>query len=154
VEKLRIPRWGAILVVYALTLGVVVGFVSAAIPRLVAEGKGLAAEWPRFKEVAREQWLPAIDGKLSAWTGQPPAPVELQPDEAAEAELRHEKPPPFRLVHQPDGSFDVHVTEGVQFKERREGVWHIEVSEPRRGFSSASVLRDGFDRAASYLAEN
>jgi predicted PurR-regulated permease PerM len=152
VETLRVPRWGAILIVYALTLGSVGLFFSQIVPRLVAEGRGLAAEWPRFTATARTEWLPAVDKKLAAWSGQPatPLPADARADDAAPPE----GPPPFRLNRLPDGSYEVRVTEGVQFREKREGVWHIEQVERSRGISSATLLRDGFDRAAMYLQEN
>jgi predicted PurR-regulated permease PerM len=150
VEQRRVPRWIAILLVYALTLGAVGGFISLIVPRLVAEGRGIAAEWPHFTAKARGEWLPAIDGKLASWSGQTPAPV----DERAERPTPTEPPPPFRLIKLDDGSFDVRITEGVQFREKRDGVWHIEQIEKTRAISSAQILRDGFDKGAAYLQEN
>ena len=157
VEAARVPRWAAILLVYAATLGSIGGFVALIVPRLVIEGQGLAAEWPRLTMTARSQWLPAIDAKLSAWSGHPVAPVTPEPPALAElspAPSAEDKPPPFRLVLQPDGSYDVRVAEGVQFREKREGVWQVEQVERRRGLSSAVMLRDGFDKAVTYLQEN
>jgi predicted PurR-regulated permease PerM len=71
VERLRVPRWAAILLVYAVTLGTVGFFVSAIVPRLITEGRGLAAEWPELTATARRDWLPSVDRKLAAWSGQP-----------------------------------------------------------------------------------
>jgi predicted PurR-regulated permease PerM len=157
VEAARVPRWAAILLVYAATLGSIGGFVALIVPRLVIEGQGLAAEWPRLTTTARAQWLPAVDAKLSAWSGRPVAPAVPEPPVAPEPSPRpavDDKPPPFRLVHQPDGSFDVRVSEGVQFREKRDGVWQVEQVERHRGLSSAVMLRDGFDKAVTYLQEN
>jgi predicted PurR-regulated permease PerM len=163
VEQARVPRWAAILLVYAATLGSIGGFVALIVPRLVTEGRGLGAEWPRLTATARAQWLPSIDAKLSEWSGQPHVPAPVVPPDAppvppvppeAPAPSLDEKPPPFRLVHQPDGSYDVRVAEGVQFREKRDGVWQIEQVERRRGLSSAVMLRDGFDKAVAYLQEN
>lgn len=158
VERARVPRWAAILLVYAVTLGLFGGFVAQIVPRLVTEGRGLAAEWPRLTATARAQWLPTIDAKLSDWSGQPRVSVAPEPTPApspeAPAPALDEKPPPFRLVYQPDGSYDVRVAEGVQFREKRDGVWQIEQAERRRGLSSAVMLHDGFDKAVAYLQEN
>jgi predicted PurR-regulated permease PerM len=158
-ERARVPRWAAILLVYAATLGSIGGFISLIVPRLVTEGQGLAAEWPRLTATARSSWLPAIDARLSAWSGHPVEPAPLTPETPQAPELSaaptiEDKAPPFRLVAQPDGSFDVRVAEGVQFRERRDGVWQIEQVERRRGLSSAVMLRDGFDKAVAYLQEN
>ena len=158
VEKSHVPRWAAILLVYAVTLGSIGGFVALIVPRLVTEGRGLGAEWPRLTATARAQWLPTIDAKLSDWSGQPRVSAPPEPSSAAiepaPAPSLDEKPPPFRLVSQPDGSYDVRVAEGVQFREKRDGVWQIEQVERRRGLSSAVMLRDGFDKAVAYLQEN
>ena len=43
IERLRVPRWAAILIVYAIALGTVGGFVALAVPRIIAEGKALTA---------------------------------------------------------------------------------------------------------------
>jgi predicted PurR-regulated permease PerM len=160
VERLRVPRWGAILLVYALTLGLIGGFVSAIVPRLVAEGRGLGAEWPHFTQTARDEWLPAVDKKLAAWSGRSvdgaPRPGADARDVAAPAELAapDEKPAPFRLVKQPDGSYDVRIADGVVFHERREGVWEVDQVDKTRVLSSAQILRDGFDKGVAYLQEN
>ncbi len=151
VERLRVPRWAAVLVVYAVTLGAIGGFVSVIVPRLVAEGRGFAAEWPQLTATARAEWLPAVDKKLAAWSGRSPAPSGPL---GAAAPVPTAKPPPFKLVKQPDGSYDVRVADGVVFHERREGVWEIEQVEKTPVLSSAQLLRDGFEKAAAYLQEN
>ena len=158
-RQARVPRWAAVLLVYALTLGTVGGFVALIVPRLVAEGQGLAAEWPHLTQKARASWLPAIDAKLAAWSGRPVEPEPQTPpdpgvDVDAVPSTPDDKPPPFRLVHQPDGSFDVRIADGVQFREKRDGVWAVEQVERRRGLSSAVMVREGFDKAVAYLQEN
>jgi predicted PurR-regulated permease PerM len=157
VTRLRAPRWVAILLVYAVTLGAVSGFVSLIVPRLVAEGQGLAAEWPKLKRTFREQWLPALDGKLSSWAGQRPEPAAVPPEPAImplEAAPIEDKPPPFRLARQPDGSFEVRIADGVQLREKRDGIWQIEQVEQRRGISTAAMLSEGVDKATAYVQEN
>jgi predicted PurR-regulated permease PerM len=153
VERLRVPRWAAVLIVYAATLGAIGGFFSAIVPRLVAEGRNLAAEWPQLTATARTEWLPAVDKKLAAWSGRSPTPP-VTGDLGAPPPVPTAKPAPFKLVKQPDGSYDVRVADGVVFHERREGVWEIEQVEKTPVLSSAQILRDGFDKAAAYLQEN
>jgi predicted PurR-regulated permease PerM len=148
-ERLRVPRWAAILLVYALSLGAVGGFISMIVPRLIAEGQGLATEWPRFTKHARDEWLPVIDAKLAAWSGQKPADPSEEP-----AAPPPEPPAPIRLEHRGDGSYDVRIAEGVIFRQKRDGVWQIEQQEKSHGIRSAMLLRDGFDKGAAYLREN
>ena len=152
VERLRFPRWAAILIVYAITLGSIGGFVSTIVPRLVVEGRALGAEWPHFTAKARTEWLPAVDQKLAAWSGRPEA--DARGPAASAAAAPEQKPPPFQIIARPDGSYDVRVADGVVFHERREGIWEIEQVEKTRVLSSAQLLRDGFDKAAAYLQEN
>jgi predicted PurR-regulated permease PerM len=159
VEQARVPRWAAILLVYAATLGSIGGFVALIVPRLVSEGQSLAAEWPHLTQQARAKWLPAIDAKLAAWSPRPAVPEPQTPanpavDVDAPPSTPDDKPPPFRLVRKDDGSFDVRVADGVQFREKRDGVWQIEQVEHHRGFSSAVLVREGFDKAVAYLQEN
>jgi predicted PurR-regulated permease PerM len=153
VERLRVPRWASILLVYAVTLGAVGGFISAIVPRLVSEGRSFAAEVPHFTATARAEWLPAVDNKLAQWSGQPPPPPPAPPHPALHGPAE-ERPPALKIVPQPDGSYDVHIADGVAFRERREGVWQIEQVEKTRVLSSAQLLRDGFDKGAAFLQEN
>lgn len=151
VERRGVPRWGAILIVYALSLSAVGGFVAVIVPRLVAEGRGLAADWPRFRAAARDEWLPALDRKLAGMSGQQPSAPEPTPAPPPAAE----PPPPIRVVPQPDGSYDVRIAEGVVLREKRDGVWHLEHHEKHQGaIKSANLVRDGFDKGAAWLQEN
>jgi predicted PurR-regulated permease PerM len=151
-KRASVPRWAAILLVYAVTLSSIGGFISQVVPRLVGEGMSLAREWPKLTSTLRAEWLPAVDRKLSAWQGEEPSPpAVIDADEDGKPD---EKPPPFRLVHRDDGSYDVRVSDDVRFREKREGVWAIEQAEPRRGISTAQMLRDGFDKGVAYLKEN
>jgi predicted PurR-regulated permease PerM len=174
VERLRVPRWLSIILVYTVTLGSIGLFISAIVPRLVSEGRSFAGEWPHFTATARTEWVPAVDRKLAAWSGQPvtmggaegPPQTPLITRGGAEGlpqtplaavgspSVPEEKPPPFKLVKQPDGSYDVRVADGVVFRERREGVWQIEQVEKTRVISSAQLLHDGFDKGEAFLQEN
>lgn len=69
IERARVPRWAAILIVYALVIAGISGFVAISVPRLMAEGKALAVEAPRLAARFREEYLPALDARLSRWSG-------------------------------------------------------------------------------------
>jgi predicted PurR-regulated permease PerM len=150
VEGRRLPRWAAILLVYAVVLGAIGGFISLIVPRLVAEGQALTTEWPRLKGRIRDEWLPAVDAKMSTWTGRR-LEVEPAPSLAASPAPR---PAPIHITPLPDGGYDVRVSEGVQIAEVRDGVWAIKPDEPSRALSSANMLQEGFDKAVVYLREN
>ncbi|MBK8254580.1 MAG: AI-2E family transporter [Polyangiaceae bacterium] len=145
VEKLRVPRWAAILLVYAIALSAIGGFVGLIVPRLSAEVKTLSTEWPKLKQDLREKWLPAVDEKVAGWVGRPPSSSAEEPEEVK---------PPIRVQKRPDGSFDVLLSDDVQFREVDDGVWQIEGQDPERGISSASVMQQAFDKGLSYLKHN
>ena len=146
-ERARIPRWVAILLVYALAIGTVSVSVSLMVPRLVAEGRALGAEWPRLTATVREKWYPAIDRRLAALSGRP---VE----ELAASPPAEERPAPVHIGRLPDGSYEVRFAEGVQLREKRDGVWHLEQSEERRSLSTAAMVRGALDKAAAYFGDN
>ncbi|MEZ4295871.1 MAG: AI-2E family transporter [Polyangiaceae bacterium] len=145
VEKLRVPRWAAILLVYAIALGAIGGFVSLIVPRLSAEVKTLGTEWPKLKQDLREKWLPAVDQKVADVVGHPPGGGVEEPEEVK---------PPIRVQKRADGSFDVHVSEDVRFREVETGVWQLEAQDGQRAISSATVMQQGFDKGLSYVKNN
>lgn len=144
VEKLRVPRFVAVLLVYAIAIGAISGFVALIVPRLGSEVRGLAAEWPKIKTDLRERWLPAVDAKVAGFVPPPPPP-----DEGAD-----EPKPPIRVQKRADGSFDVLLSDDVRFREVDEGVWQLDAQEAPRGLHSATVLQQGFDRGLSFAKRN
>ncbi|GAA5200159.1 AI-2E family transporter [Rugosimonospora acidiphila] len=52
--RLRLPRWAAVLVVALVTIGMVVGFLSAAIPPLVSQADQFAHELPGYAAQLRD----------------------------------------------------------------------------------------------------
>jgi predicted PurR-regulated permease PerM len=159
VERTKLPRWVSILVVYALSLGAVGGFVSVIVPRLVVEGRALAHEWPKLTKRAKDEWLPALDAKLGSLQG--PAPAAPSPPvvtaggpPAPPAPTADDKFVPFHVVTRPDGSIDVEVSDGIQIREVRERVFQIEQIPEKKPISSGAMLEQAFDQASAYLAHN
>ncbi|EYF01982.1 AI-2E family transporter [Chondromyces apiculatus] len=162
-ERLRVPRWAAILLVYAIALGAIGGFVGLTVPRLIVEGKALTREAPRYVAKAREEWLPMLDARLRGWTGRDmregPKPPPPPPGTEAEVTARGPipelaEPAPLRIVPRDDGSFDVHLSGDVQIREAQGGVWKLEQDKPRPVLTSATMLQEGLDRTVSFLGEN
>lgn len=152
VERARVPRWAAILIVYAIVLGAIGGFVSLIVPRLAAEGRALTTEWPKHKAEIRDRWLPAIDAKLNTWTGRSSAEPDKTVDVDQDAPPR---PPPIQITRgEPDGAYEVRINEGIQIIELRDGRWQIKPVEPPAAISSANMMREGFDKGLAYLREN
>src|SRR5262249_41095230 len=100
VERRRVPRFAAILLVYAAVLGSIALFVRAASPRTAHELASLRGELPAPAQEAREKWVPALPERLRA-VGLGPA--QPPPSETAE-------PAPtsaFVARPQPDGSIAI-----------------------------------------------
>lgn len=173
IERARVPRWAAILIVYALVIAGISGFVAISVPRLVAEGKALAVEAPRLAARFREEYLPALDARLSRWSGRdlavPRAPSpEAEPGpepagiEALDLASAADQPAeedganraPIRVQRRDDGSFDVRIADDVELRETSDGVWQITQTRPRHPLSSASMIQEAFEKAADYLREN
>ena len=157
VERTKMPRWLAILVVYIVMIGSITGFGALVLPQLFDETKKLSAELPNLTRTVRDHWLPALDARLQRLTGgvAPPEPKPPPPDGAAQA-----PPPVAPIVIQPrdDGSYEVRVNDEVRVQQRDDGTWVVlPESEPeakKSTFSSAQVLRDAFDNAIAYAQHN
>ena len=150
VERLRVPRWIAILLVYAATIGSIVGFGWAVVPRLFDEVKALVADLPALTAQARDHYLPALDRKLGALTGGAARVTPAAPEAPA--------PPKAPIVVSPrgDGSFEVRLEESLELREGRDGHWVLAPPTPPgpRTFSSERMLRDALDRAVTHLQSN
>ncbi len=155
VERLRLPRWGAILLVYALTLGALTAFFWAIVPRLANEVRSLTVELPRLKQHAVQTIGPAIDRQLAQWTGgtlvpRPTASAALGEDESP-------KPNGPAMVVRPrlDGSYEIEVKSGLQIREASGGSYVIEpTASEKKSVSVAVLLSDGMDRFQQYAREN
>lgn len=165
IERLRVPRWAAILIVYAVALGMVGGFIALAVPRIIAEGKAFTAEAPRHVKRVREELLPALDARLRRWSGRDevaPAQSSQSPGDASGAPVltaplgtaAEPEPAPIRVARREDGSFDIFLTGDVQIRESQNGVWKVEQEKRQTALSSVTMLQEGFDRAGGYLKEN
>ncbi|XYH95672.1 AI-2E family transporter [Sorangium sp. So ce1128] len=169
-ERARVPRWAAILVVYALAISGIASFFALSVPRLVAEGKALTAEAPRLAARLREEYLPALDARLRRWSGREPAPSVVAPPEVdPDGELDEltappdaialpreddRERPPVRITPGPDGSYDVRIADDIEIREAGDGVWQIAQARPKHPLSSANMLQEGYEKAAAYLKEN
>ncbi len=120
VERWRLPRGAAIVLVYVVVLGSMWLSVRAAAPRLGQELRGLRQEFPTMIATARDQWIPQLLDRLRAM-GVVPAPVPI----AAEP------PPPSptepSIVARPrgDGSFAIDIGSGVEITPTHRGGYSI-----------------------------
>lgn len=166
VEQMRVPRWAAILLVYAATLGAIGGFIALVVPSLVSEGQALRKELPATIDHVQADVLPAIDARLRQWTGQAPEPAPAAADtgltgaadrmEDAAEEVRAEpERPDLRVRPAPGGGFDVVVGDGVVLRKSGDDAWHVQRAESEApAISSEAILAKAFTRGRSYVTEN
>lgn len=141
-ERTRMPRWVAILLVYALAIGSMVGFGAIVVPRLVEEVKNLSRELPRLTARLRDDYLPIIDAQLSAFTGNaaPTGPVE--------------KLPPIVLRPRDDGSYTIELQNDLYLAPSGDGGYVLGPPRATEDFSSERVLRDAFDKGIAWAQKN
>ena len=177
VQRLGVPRWGSVLIVYALTLGAFAGFVRIAVPSIAGETKALRTELPARIKFIQENWLPAIDKKLEQWS---PPPEQTTSDDAkngdakngdAKAEPKSDgrsagdeldetvvpvetPPPPMVVTQRPDGAYEVNFGDHVQLRKVNDDVWRLEPQEKTESLSSARMVQKVFGRAARYIGDN
>src|SRR6266851_5294057 len=114
VEKWKVPRWTAVIVVYVVTIGGLYLSLAAMAPRLEAEMRGLFRELPGIAATIRDEHVPAVRRWLSKLTGvSPPPAAEVPPPPSG----------PMRIVPQPDGSFEINMGPGIELHQTAEGRW-------------------------------
>jgi predicted PurR-regulated permease PerM len=129
VERRKIPRGLAVILVYAAVLGSVATFARAVAPRIAVEFRGLRRELPAVANEARDKWVPAITDRMRAMG--------------------------FVARPQADGSIAIEVGSGVSIVETKSG-WLVEPAHDRKDaqFDPGRVVADAVGRMFAYAQEN
>jgi predicted PurR-regulated permease PerM len=147
VEARRIPRAAAVLLVYALVLGSIGGFVRGVAPRIVFELSNLRSELPAMAREARDKWVPAITARLQAVGLAPVQPTE----EGAES------PPTSAFVArpQPDGSIAIDVGSGFVITDTKRGFLVEPVRERKdETFDPNRAISEAVGKTFAYAQQN
>jgi predicted PurR-regulated permease PerM len=151
VERWKIPRGGAILLVYVVVLGSIWLSGRAAAPRLGQELRGLRQELPTLIATARDQWIPQGLERLRAMgLVPPPAPI------AAEAPPTPNEPSIIARPR-PDGSFAIDIGSGVEITPTRHGGYTMgPLKEPVReeAFDPNRLLSELAGKSFAYAQTN
>ncbi|HEY3593805.1 MAG TPA: AI-2E family transporter [Polyangiaceae bacterium] len=144
VETFRVPRWGAVLLVYFLTIGGSYASLAAMAPRLGSELRGLLRELPNIAAVLQNEKIPAFRQWLSGLTG-------ITPPTDAPAPA----PGPVAIVPKPDGSYEINLGTGLEVRQFGEGRWRIEPTPPATGaFEPSRMVSEAIARSFSYVQRN
>jgi predicted PurR-regulated permease PerM len=146
VERTRVPRAVAILLVYAFVLGSIYTFARAIAPRVAQEMAGLSREIPKLASTARSEWIPGLQSKLEAWG--------LSSGEGAKEEAPDETP--AIVVHPlPDGSYAIDVERGVTIEPIGSDRYVVSPRETRsKRFDVARLVDDAIAKTSAYVREN
>ena len=139
-EKRRIPRWIAILGIYAITLGTMYGFFAITAPRMMVEIRSLGGELPKTLKKLEDEVIPGWEARFRTLTGGAPAPINVSADpEPAK--------PAVRVTPRDDGSFDLDVGSGVLVRPTEDGGYRVEPVETAK-------KKGGLARALGYVERN
>lgn len=148
VERKRLPRAAAILIVYAVVLGSLGMFARAVLPRVVHELMGLRNELPNMAIQARDHWIPAAEERLKELgipmpQPEPPSAEVVKPEAALVA-----KP-------QPDGSLAIDIGAGVAVTQTRTGFVVEPVREKKvEPFDPNRLLTEAMGKTFAYAQHN
>jgi predicted PurR-regulated permease PerM len=146
VESRKVPRPVAVIIVYAIVLGSVGGFLRGVAPRIALEFRNLRGELPALANEARDRWAPAISDRLRT--------LGLGPAEPADDA---ETGPTSAFIARalPDGTLAIDVGSGVRVTEVPHG-WLVEPSRDRKDepFDPNRMISDAVGKTFAYAQRN
>lgn len=145
VERRRVSRGVAVLIVYVFVLGSLAAFARSISPRIALEVHNLQVELPGLATEARERWVPAITDRLRAAGLAPAETIVTEPQETAA----------FVVRPQPDGSFAVDVGSGINVVETKGG-FMVEPARDKKNttFDLGRIVADFVGRTFAYARDN
>jgi predicted PurR-regulated permease PerM len=143
VERLRVPRAAAILIVYAVTLGSIYLSIASIAPRIVEESSKFLREAPSLAEKLQAQYGPQLEQWVESFRSRsrPKAPVE--------------EPAAVTLANKPDGSVELRVGSGVEVVQQGPGHWRVGPTVHKaEKFKVSDLTTRGINEAVGYIQRN
>jgi predicted PurR-regulated permease PerM len=145
VERFRVPRAAAILIVYFVTLGTIYLSIASIAPRIYTETATFMRDAPSLADKLQgeygpqlEQW---VEGVRSRSRPKTPAAVE---DPAA-----------VSIVNKPDGSVEFRVGSGVEVVQQGPGHWRVGPTVHKaEKFKVSDLTTRGINEAVGYVQRN
>ncbi len=149
VENRRIPRGGAIVLVYVVVLGSLWLFVKGAAPRMSQELKGLRGELPHLVETVRTEWVPEVVERLHAFGIAPP----VQP--ATDEQGPHDDAAIIARPR-PDGTIAIEIGSGLSIAPAGHGSYQVAPVHPpgHEHFDINKFLSDLVFKSFAYAQSN
>lgn len=146
VERWRVPRALAIVLVYAVTLSSLYFSIAAMAPRVYAEAKDLAIETPNIARQLAATWGPELESRLNDF---------LDRDRVAEEPDSKDRAA-FQIQELEDGGYAVRLDRGVDIVQEGPRHWRIEpLSSKSRAPSTVSqIVDDSITGFTKYVKSN
>lgn len=143
VERLRLPRAAAILLVYGATMGSIYFSIAAIAPRMYLETAKFMRDAPSLAERFSEQYGP----QLEQWVEGVRSRSRPRPTD--------EEPAALSIVNKPDGSVELRVGSGVEVVQQGPGHWRVGPGTHKsEKFTISELTRRGVHEAVSYAQRN
>lgn len=153
VERKKVPRFAAILVVYTVALGSMYLFIRTTAPRVGQELAGLRRELPALSRAVRTEWVPYVQGRLRA-IGLGGPPPEVHPPEA---KPEKDDVPAIVARPRPDGSFAIEIEGPLAVTPTKEGgyvVGPVEEAPKPQAFDLDKMVADVAGKSLVYAQQN
>jgi predicted PurR-regulated permease PerM len=144
-ERFRLPRSASILVVYAVTLGLLYGALAMIAPRLFADTQNFARDSPAMVRRLASEWAPMFERRVREVLDQVGEPAPEPADSA----------PALQIQKEADGSFSIRLAGGVDIVQEGPKLWRLKPAR-RHGesFSIAAVMSEAIADTAGYVRRN
>lgn len=151
VERKRVPRPYAIIIVYIVVLGTIGAFVRVSAPRVVQELASLRRELPVLSHTVKTEWVPEIQQRLrEAGLGAEEPAAERDRDES------HDDRPAIVARELADGSYAIELEGPIAVNPTKGGGYIVEpVRDPRsEPFDVDKLVADAAQKTLSYAQKN
>lgn len=154
VERKRVPRPLAIVLVYVVVLGSLGVFVRVSAPRVVVELATLRRELPELSKTIKNDWVPEIQKRLRVAGLGGPEPAE---GEEKKREGRDRDDPALIAKQRPDGSFAIEFQGPIAVTPHKSGGYTIEPvreHDPKEPFDLDRLVAEFAGKSVAYAQTN
>jgi predicted PurR-regulated permease PerM len=143
VERFRVPRAAAILIVYAITLGTIYLSIAAIAPRIYLETAKFMRDAPSLADKLSSQYGPQLEQWVEGVRSRS-RPKAVAEDPAA-----------LSISNKPDGSVELRVGSGVEVVQQGPGHWRVGPGAHKaEKFKVSDLTARGVNEAVGYVQRN
>ena len=145
VERFRVPRAAAILIVYFVTLGSIYFSIAAIAPRIYLETAKFMRDAPSLADKLSGQYGPQLEQWVEGIRSRSrPKTAVDEPDPSA-----------FSIVNKPDGTVELKIGSGVEVVQQGPGHWRVGPGAHKsERFTVSDLTRRGINEAVGYAQRN